>query len=34
MENKINFIPTTEKVISKDYPYGFREKTTKTWESL
>jgi len=30
MENKINFIPTTEKVISKDYPYGFREKTTKT----
>jgi hypothetical protein len=30
MENKINFIPTTEKIISENYPYGFREKTTKT----
>jgi len=30
MTNKINFTPTTEKIISQNYPYGFREKTTKT----
>lgn len=29
MENK-KFIPTTEKVISENYPYGFKLKTTKT----
>jgi len=29
MENT-KFIPTTEKVISQNYPYGFKLKTTKT----
>jgi hypothetical protein len=26
----LNLTPTTEKIISENYPYGFREKTTKT----
>jgi len=30
MENRIKFIPTTEKVVSENYPYGFRKRTTKT----
>lgn len=28
--NNLNLKPTTEKIISENYPYGFREKTTKT----
>ena len=28
--NNLKFLPTTEKIISENYPYGFREKTTKT----
>lgn len=27
---QLTFKPTTEKIISENYPYGFREKTTKT----
>ncbi len=26
----MNLVKTTEQLISKDYPYGFRLKTTKT----
>jgi hypothetical protein len=29
MEN-LKLIPTTEKIVSENYPYGFRDKTTKT----
>jgi len=27
---QLTFKPTTEKIISENYPYGFRERTTKT----